>query len=168
MLERSSLLVQSWRPGPGLSTGALRSGAEKNRPVRDADSHEILGQVREPTQGRRGLWSWLGGRNLQVCETEDASLIFTLQRGLWRGWEVIDAEESLVGAVQRRTLLNEQGSLLAFVEGGRGAGQFRTTDQELLATWQFLERDHYRLNFAVGPANNPFVRMVLLAAVLTW
>jgi hypothetical protein len=177
MLERSSLLVHPWMEAAALAAAPAEWRLPPGETVRliaaadagdtgDAAPGLALGMAREAAPSR-GLWAWLGARTWQICETEDAALVFSMRRGWWRGWEVFDAEETLVGTIYPQRLLDEQARTLCSIQRAPGRGRFLSPAGEELGAW--IERGPAtQLAFAAGPGDNPFVRMLLLAAVLTW
>ena len=162
MLEQTSLLLGPWRGCPSGEAGA------RVRAVADA-SGKTLGHVREaPQTGPRWL-RWLGRRTLEICESPDASLVFSLRRawGWPAGWQLIDADGRLVGALRGRAMVDGFGQLLALVEqpdtGNRG--KFLAIEGHALGEYS-LGNDGPRITFGPEMDGNPFAKMMLLGAIL--
>lgn len=137
-------------------TGAAIAGA----------TSEPLGFAAWHNAGQGVLASWFGRRHITLYETEDASLVMTLRRGFWRVWEVFDAEERPVGTVYRNALLTSSGQQIASPRQGK-EGAFTNTMRQEIA--RFLRRSGcLELTFPETPHSSPFLRMVLLAAILSW
>jgi hypothetical protein len=146
MLERARLLV---RNVDGASA------------IEDAATGEALGTARRRAPVRR----WLPLPSvLEVRETEDAPLVFTVRRALsvWPRFEVCDADGRTVGSVAGQLVIDRNGQFLAALGAD---GVFRARDGDALAQavrtpWSV------EIRFAQAPAPDPFVRMLLLAAML--
>ncbi len=106
---------------------------------------------------------------LEVCESEDESLLFTVRRqwGLEVRWEVCDADGHRVGMIGSEFLLDRFGRCLALVEPSGDAGRihFRSLEGVELAALT-LRGAEMLLRFALPPEGDPFVKMVLLGAAL--
>jgi hypothetical protein len=157
MLEQAALLLRPWAPA---------AGAARGRVVLDAVAGTPLGVARTPA--RPGGWRWLARPALEVCETEDESLLCTVQRGWWPGspWHVREAEGHLVGTVSGPSVVDRLGRTVALLRDSGGGGSFLDPAGVELGR---LERrpDGLRLTFAVWLEGDPFARMLLLAAALT-
>src|SRR5262249_33753606 len=105
MLEHPQLLLRPWqlRTAQPLSQEGTRSRnfvtAARTRAILDAATEQELGFAcwRPPGTG----WSrWLSWPLLEVFETEDVSLLLTVQRlwGLTPRWGVCDAERKRIGS----------------------------------------------------------------------
>ena len=166
MLEQSTLLLSPWQGCPS-GEGEGEAGA-RVRTVADV-AGQALGHVREaPPEGVRWL-RWLARRTLDVCEAPDGSLVFSLRRGWgWpAGWQLIDADGRLVGALRGRTIVDGFGQLLALVEqpdaGNRG--RFLAIEGHSLGEYS-LEGSGPRIQFAPEMDGNPFAKMMLLGAII--
>jgi hypothetical protein len=142
--------------------------ASGQRPIRDVGAEMELGLVRRRPRHR---WTQLGPRPVEVCESLDASLLFTVRRcwSLYPWYEVDDAEGSLVGWSGGSVLLNTFGHMVATREDGPqpGMSRFKGPDVNELAQIAW-EGDDVQLSFAEPVADLPFVKMLLLAAALRW
>lgn len=126
----------------------------------------MLGSVRE----MRGLgWLGCGPRRFEVCETEDAALLMSIEHG-WFGfgrWQVRDAERRRVGTVIGNHLLDDQGSRLATIrQENAGASVIRDRQGRGLARLEIEADGAQTLRFADDLEANPFLRMVLLAGAI--
>lgn len=161
MLERSGLLFGPW-------TMASPVGTARARPVSDLVTGAPLGLVRQAA-GRWRVVGWLAGQVLQVCETEDESLLCTVRRG-WgplAGWQVYDAEEHRVALVRRWLVVDGLGRRLALVEPSPGemTGRFASPDHQELAAFSVKE-GHVALTFGPLLEHDPLTKMALLGAFL--
>ncbi len=193
MLESHGLLLGPWAP-PARWSGHLRAEAGgQARAVHDLATAAALGfAYRSP--GTAGVWPrWLARPRLEVYETEDASLVFSVCRAWWSGaWDVSDAEGRAVGGFRagafrlsaeavrlwqlpagaagvkyRGTLVRDRfGRLLAWMDpAGPATGRLVAADGAALA---HLSRSGQGTEVRFVPAQdgNPFLKMLLLAAVL--
>ncbi len=161
MLEAASLLISPWQPDGGRSPGW-------SRPIADARTGASLGKACLAAPAGGAWLDWLRGRRVEVLETDDAALLMTLARpwGLSRRWEVYDAEERRVGTIYPAFLLDGEGEHRAVIDGrGRGGKVFGAAG-ELLAEYGPAAGRATQLAFAASLEPNPFLRMLLLAAVL--
>jgi hypothetical protein len=115
-----------------------------------------------------GWWGWLFPV-LAVREEEDEPLVFTVRRRLTllpRRW-VIDAEGEAVGSLAWPWLLDRNDVPLAAAQAAAArAGTFRTPAGVVLAAWSVEPGGAVRLDFHASVRHDPFVKMLLLAAVL--
>jgi hypothetical protein len=134
--------------------------------IQEVNSRRPLGLARQRLSPSRPWLRWLSWPTLEICETADESLLFTVDRywGLQSTWIIRDAEEHHVGHLRGQSAWDCYGRLLAQLEP---AGQFRrrwlSPDGQELASVQ-LGDDAAVLSFACE--DNPFMRMILLASVL--
>ncbi len=195
MLESHGLLLRPWAPPPARWPGHLRTEAgSQTRAVLDLAGAAALGfAYRSP--GTAGIWPrWLGRPRIEVYETDDAALVFSAYRAWWSGaWDVADAEGRAVGnfragayrlsaeAVQlwqlpgapaadskyAGTLIRDRfGRLLAWMDpAGSETGRLLAADGAALAQ---LTRSAQGTEVRFVPARegNPFLKMLLLAALL--
>jgi hypothetical protein len=179
-LELQQLLIRE-PPAPARTANTLA--------IFDALSNEQVGSAREEFASRwRSLhfflnWTFLPTK-LEVCETEDESLVFTVlwMAGWWRRrLEVYDADESLIGYGEQRALSGPRSFWvydrrgLPFVEvqealRGHNCCFMGQGGRELGAvTSAFSDVDtarHYVVSIAEEVADQPFAKMLLLAAAL--
>jgi hypothetical protein len=171
MLESPVLLLRDSHNGsPPEVTGRPRVS------VFDAGSGLCVGTVQgaplEPS-----WYSWLFPSAWEVVETEDHALVFTLRRS-WRfsnRWYIRDSEGRRVGSVIEPGRLG--GFAQARIQDAFGRRIADLVSQDVF-TSVFLGPvrtelgslsqcgDEMRLTFAESAAENPFTRMLLLAAAL--
>jgi hypothetical protein len=155
MLERQRLLI-----GPWLASH------EPTRAVSDSASHARLGIVRRRPRG------WLHRETLEVCETEDESLLCSIRIMPW-WWlgcvsEVYDAEERRIAILRGADVQDGLGRLLAHVtesDDGR-SGAFVAGDVTTLAEWT-VNGEEVSLQFSEALASQPFAKMALLGEILS-
>ena len=137
--------------------------------VRRLDAGEALAPLGFVRVVRGPSWLGCGPRRLDVCETEDAALLMSIEQG-WFGfghWRVIDAERCRVGAVVGRHLLDEQdGRFATFWHEGSTSGAIRGLKGRVYAELQTVADGAALIRFAFDLDTNPFLRMVLLAACI--
>jgi hypothetical protein len=157
MLEQPELLLGPW----------LRQGRIRRRAIRAPATGQLLGSVRAPLAS----WlSWLGRQSQEVLETEDDSLLMTLWRpwGLARTWEVLDAEGRRVGILYRNVLLDGSGRRVAVAQHHSDQrGRFCDMHGGEIGTFA-LQDSGVLLTFSPRLEGNPFTRMILLGAILSW
>jgi hypothetical protein len=106
---------------------------------------------------------------MEVFETSDESLVFSLRRsrGWPAAWQLLDAEERVVGTLRGRALYDGFGYFLAVIEAPdhSGAGRFLSADGRILGRFQ-MQGEGTTVTFAPDLEGNPFARMLLLGAVL--
>jgi hypothetical protein len=157
MLEQPELLLAPWQ----------RVDKARRRTILAPGSGRVLGSVRAPLPN----WlSWLGRQFQEVLESEDDSLVMTLWRpwGLARTWDVLDAEEHRVGILFRNVLLDGHGRRVAIAQHQSDqTGRFRDPNGAELSTFSRQEAG-LLLTFNPALEGNPFTRMILLGAVLSW
>ena len=162
MLELQALRLMPWT----LDASTELAVAGPVRWLRAADGDALVGFVRAV---RGPAWLGCGPRRLDVCETDDASLLMSLEHGWFRfgHWQVMDAERHRVGAVVGRHLLDEQGGRMATLrQEGAAASAIRDRQGRVLAQLETAATGESLLRFAEDLAMNPFLRMVLLAACI--
>jgi hypothetical protein len=154
LLEQSAVRV----PRGGAAGGITR-----------ADTGALVGVARW-RKARRPWWRRFGRPVLAVHErqgTADEPLVFTVRRCwsllAWR--EVRDAEGLPVGLLLGPHVLNRFGRQVAALERDGGALAFRAPDGRVLARLSVAEGG-VRVAFEPEVVNEPFVKMLLLAAAL--
>lgn len=152
MLEHAALLVR-----PGDASG--------RRLILVADSGELAGFARWRTGGG---WRLLGPAVLEVREHEDEPLLCTLRRcwTLLPWYEVRDAEDHRIGRTLGAVIEDRDDCRFAVRrEEGPGQCTFQSRDGTPLAQLS-AETEGLRLTFAGIIEREPFVKMLLLGAVL--
>jgi hypothetical protein len=182
MLELRRLLIRPWES----TAGGAGASAARVREIRDPETGRAVGFVSAPAAGG-GWWRWLTRPALEVRESEDASLLCTVSRAwaLAPRWEVRDAEGRRLGLLDEYSLSPPGAAAQSRVSAGTDAcgaalaqvlvlqpvpGSYgrevvlpplhqlvtvsRTTEGTLVA-------------FAPAGVDNPFARMLVLAAILT-
>lgn len=130
--------------------------------VLDSPQGQPLGKIREVKGG------WFAPRTLEVCELEDESLVFQLQRRLWSGWVLTDAEGQRVGRLsgrQGQALEDGAGRPLAGVQDTGSDSLIVAVDGRQLGTLQ-PGADGVEVTFAAEVAGEPFVKMLVLATAI--
>jgi hypothetical protein len=154
MLEHAMLLL---RPP---DTFAMQAVVEPS-------SNAPLGFVRP--RPRSLLEKWLGGSVLEVREHVDASLLFTIRNSWFRPGTrlVYDAEDRGVGQVRGRRLEDRNGGVVAVRRPDTEpvGDVFLDAEGRSLATLR-SGADGVVVLFAEGTAEEPFTRMLILAAAL--
>jgi hypothetical protein len=154
MLEQVHLLI---RPGE----------AETAWTIEEMDTQRPLGLARwRPWTGPRWL-AWLAQPTLDVFETVDEPLVFTVGR-LWAlssKWEVRDADGHRVAVLRSGLVFDAFDQFCASMErGAEGTMRFQGTAHELAqANWSATG---IRVVFAPRLEAYPLVKMAVLAAVL--
>lgn len=128
--------------------------------IQDFSTRHRLGVARETPP------SWFSKRLIEITETEDDSLVLALKGRWFSGWEVLDAENNHVGAIEGRAAITIKDALQHKVATWQeSAGAFSAGDGSELS---FLERSSVgtKLIFASAVERQPFTKMLLLAAAL--
>ncbi len=180
MLECSHLLLKPWTEAGPPESPPDQGPVGRRRDILDADNDQAVGFAWEPESVP--VLSWLMPPILEVHEREDSPLLCTVRRtwGWGPRWEVRDADDNLRGtfypAASATGGLASAGSPLGVKAGAicpmliypyaiepaqSGIGM---PLEEFAAVTS--EADGIRLEFQPILANNPFTRMVVLAAVL--
>ncbi len=175
MLERQGLILAAWHesncPSAGRSsrrTPPPGSGG-RCRPLLDRDNQQRLGVVRERLPA---LWPpvrWLARRTYEVLETEDESLLLSLVSpwGLFRPWEVFDAEDRLICTIHAGSIYDSAGQArarqIALADPLRQS--FVTNAGEELAWFRPVHKG-VELVFLPLVQDDPYAKMSLLAATL--
>jgi hypothetical protein len=135
-----------------------------------ADTGVRVGSARW-TSARSLLWWWVGRTVLEVREADDEPLLFTIYRrwGLMSRYDIRDADDVYVGGVRGAQVCDAYGAPLAGLcaDEGAGARRWEGVAGSVLAEVR-EEREGTRLRFTDNAGDSPFVRMILLAAVLIW
>ncbi len=150
MLEHHQLWLTSPRPDGSIL-------------IRSAPEGPLLGQA-DWLPG-----SWFTPAMLEVREYDDAPLLLRIRRAwtLRRRYHLHDADDLHVGSVQSDALLSPYGGPVAWRLASGDGAVYHLIDGPLLAT-ERRDRAGRRMNFGAGEeTGNPFLRMLVLAAVLT-
>jgi hypothetical protein len=156
VLERKSLLL-------------ARRDSTGRRAILDADDATPVGSCQR--RRRAGWWSSFTRPVVEVHEQQDDSLLFSVRRcwSLFSWYEVWDADDRAIGWHGGPLLLSRTGRRMAVREDETGAGtsSYLAQNGKALArlNWQ---GDDVRLSFEDEIADEPFVKMLLLAAALRW
>lgn len=182
MLEEDALLIYPWSicAGPCNRPELITPCKTPIRPILQPGSLVQLG-LAFWTDDQVPLWRrWLAAPRLTVCETDDISLVFSLcsSWGSRHRRAVLDAENKRVGTVRflprqvqgavRGFLQDARGQVFARLEAGRTADEptrFIGLEGKLLGTIE-PAAEGMLLSFATVLQGSPFVRMLLLAALL--
>jgi hypothetical protein len=107
---------------------------------------------------------WLSAPTIEVLESEDEALLFTLDRywGLHPTWLIRDADQRLVGRLRGESAWEADGRFLGQWRQDEHRRWFMAAGREL-AELQFPDSRTVTLTFR---DDNPFTRMILLADVL--
>lgn len=155
MLEQVHLLIR-------------RGEGETAWTIVDAQSRRPLGLARwRPWAGPRWL-SWLALPTLDVFESDDEPLVFTVRRmwGLSSKWEVRDADGHRVASLRHGFVLDSSDQVWARIERSNNGTELQFVgDSEALAHATRSD-DGMHFVFAPGVESYPLVKMALLAAVL--
>src|SRR5262249_51558777 len=163
MLERRLLLIRDWAP-------ARIAGTAMTRLVRAivAEDGTALGSAWEESEAPAWL-SWLTRPPLTVHESDDEPLLFTVHRlwGFLPAWEGFEADGHRVGRFNGTMLEDRYVNRLATVEApdSAAAGCLRDPAEDELVRWS-RTAEGVELTFLPAVAEDPFVKMVMLAAVL--
>jgi hypothetical protein len=126
-----------------------------------------LGFVRPRPLG--WLERWFGGAVWEVREHEDASLLCTIRNSFfWPSHRLVyDADDHCVGSVRGRRLEDRNGRVLAVRRPNAElkCDVFRDPEGRSLATLR-IEGDGTLLAFAEASGDDPFTRMLMLAAAM--
>ena len=163
MVERTQLLIGPWA---WLKAGAWPGWDRPAWGRTIADAATPLGFARG---ARLARWPWLTRQQIDVLETEDASLLMTLRAPPFNfgRWHVVDAEERRRGTVLLPHLLDADGSRFARLESrATGEQALRGISGAACATLSPGTDGSTLLAFDADIAPNPFTRMLLLAAAL--
>jgi hypothetical protein len=170
MLEHQALWLCPWSAcGRPAGNGSGESAEPPRWAILDPDTRAFLGLARCRPRGTPAWLGWLERPSLDVFETEDEALVFSVARAWSFGtaWLVCDADGHPVGTMRGDRARNEDGSLLAVLElaDDSASGRWLAPDGRALGT---LSRapDGNRATFAPGVAGYPFVKMILLATLL--
>jgi hypothetical protein len=163
MLEHSPLMVHAWRRTP------LNDGEAWTRPITDGASRP-LGFVRHENAAGFSWLFWLRNLRLDVFETDDASHLMSLTRSrlMLPIWEVRDAEDRQVGSIYPKSFIASSGELLGFLDLERGEhGRILDSSGSVLAKFAKKTGAQLEVAFMPEPTVNPFLRMLVLASILT-
>lgn len=170
-MESASLLLKPWSSADSLAwTNAKPIVGPWTRAIVDPATDAPLGFASWDKPANRGLLFPLAGKALRVFETEDASLLMSMRRpwGLWRMWEIMDAEEHWIGSLYADVLFDRGGARLARRQqsaDNRDNAWIGERGLEL-ASWQTIAGQDVVFRFGESQEDSPFLRMATLAGVL--
>lgn len=154
----------------GESDGLLEQTTLRLLPGEDAGRRLLHGD-RGPVGDARWTGSgwWRGWPVLEVREVFDTPLVFTVCRtGLLPRWQVCEAEGDCVGYLGRSAVFDRWGRIVLTRQVTAGQGLLRDAlDRSDLARWTRGEAG-VTLTFLPLARHDPYVKMMLLAAVLLW
>jgi hypothetical protein len=159
MLEQPVLMLRPWAPGDALPRRVW---------IVDPATDDVLGSARRRGgQGRLARLRWWGRPVLEVRESDDEPLLFTMWPGwgLARRWRVEDAEGARVGRVAGPFLLDRRDAPLAMLHHEAGRTLYQATRGGALAEAE-VRAEGVRLTFLPDGERSPFVKMLLLATTL--
>jgi len=170
MLEEPALLVQPWLPAQQLRWPAQTASAAWARLLINANTDARVGCALWHGSTRRGWLAPVASRKIEVFESEDLSLLVTLWRpwGIFRSWQIHDAEENQLGQIAGTTLRDGNGARLASLRqsaDSRERSWISMAGLEL-GSWHVVARDDLIFRFGEVTERNPFLRMVVLAGLL--
>jgi hypothetical protein len=154
-------------------TGLLEQTVLLVRPLDPSGRRMLLAETSQPVgfacwSGQRPWWRrWLRPV-LAVHEHEEQPLVFTVQRSLTLlpKRDVLDAENERVGVMALPWLLDRWGRPIVEVrQVQRGKCEFLGAERQVLGEWSVVG-EALRLEFKPAVQHDPFVKMLLLAAVL--
>jgi len=163
MLEEQSLLLLPWAPRPIQPAPST----QLRRSILATFDRRHLGYAGQ-RRCRFARLGWLFPPVLEVCETEDESLLCSLRPG-WRfgSCKVRDADGHIVGRLRGQAILDQFNQLFATIKAGQpgGKARFVAPDGTELGYVAFSPEGSC-LTFGPAIQSNPFAKMMLLAAVL--
>jgi hypothetical protein len=151
-------------------TGLLEQTVLLLRPPDAAGRRLLLAESGQPVgfahQLDQGWWSWWRPA-VAVHEDEDQPLVFTVKRcfTLLPRREVIDGDGELVGVIALPWLFDRWGNLAGEVRAPHGGSGVFQANGSVLAEWGPWG-DTLRLEFKPAVRKEPYVKMLLLAAIL--
>ena len=133
-----------------------------------ADTGVPVGSARRMS-ARPAIWWWVGRTVMEVREADDEPLLFSICRrwGLWSRYDIRDADDVYVGGLRGIQVWDAFGAPLASLGADEGTGARRWVGLagSVLAEVR-ADTEGTHLRFTDEASGSPFVRMVLLAAVL--
>jgi hypothetical protein len=163
MLEHPALLIHDWQPAARAEEAPAWIRAITNA------ARQPLGFVRLAGETGTSWFSWLRKVQLDVFETDDASHLLTVTRswGMLRAWEVHDADDRHIGIIGK-ALWTPDREVLGLLDCDSGDhGRILDAAGRQLAQFGKQGRNVLDLTFTPQPTANPFLRMLILASVLT-
>lgn len=164
MLEQSTLLVHAW-----MRQVSSDGAASWVRLITDA-AKRPLGFVRLVGEPPSTWMSWLCKTRLEVLETDDASHLMSVTKmwGILARWVVEDAEERHVGTVYAKSIVSSEPTVLGYLDmSADGTGCVRDPHNRVMIRFTGEAAGIVEISFLPQLSVNPFVRMMMLASVLT-
>jgi hypothetical protein len=161
MLESSNLSLGPWSVAAPPDSG--------RRVICDATTGQRLGFARWLTPPGAGWQGWFRWPALEVLETDDESLLCTLRRGWppWPVWEVMDADGRFIGSLRRGVVFDPTGGRFAVLQTQANGTPAKFLDHQGQEVGTLAGTAHgLQLTFAESLQENPFAKMILLAAAL--
>lgn len=168
MLESAKLFLQPWVASPSLS--ARDPGVESwTRIILDSTTQQTLGFAQLRTGVGIPWLGWFSRSLVEIRESEDESLLTTMHQSWFSAatWQVNEADGHLVGWIRRTILQDQYGRRFASLTQTHDAQaqRFMSVSSDELGTLVELP-EGLLLTFDLSLENNPFGKMMLLAAGL--
>jgi hypothetical protein len=163
MLESQAL----WLSEPNLANDPHLRNAAGVRQVRKSHDGAELGRI---AVHRLRWWPWPVRWFISAFEGPDQSAVFAGRRAGWlpRDWDVVDADGRLIGLVRNPFLLGAEGAIVGKLSRSpdRRSGSVVDPGGKTIACWAPDEESGTRVEFASEIADQPFIKMTILLAVL--
>jgi hypothetical protein len=164
MLEHPALLIHDWQPADHAEAAPAWTRAIAT------SARQPLGFVRLAGETGTSWFSWLRKVQLDLFETDDASHLMSVTRswGMLRAWDVHDADDRHIGVIHPKTLMTGDRERLGFLDfESNDKGRVLDPVGQQLAAYARAPGTALVLTFEPQPTANPFLRMLILASVLT-
>lgn len=167
MLESARLMLRPWVASP--SPGAAPVIETWTCSILDVAAQAPLGFARLQTGAGLPWLGWFSRSIMELRETEDESLLAMLHQSWFTAttWQVSEADGHNVGWIRRMSLQDLYGRRFATLLPAQPAQpqQFVAPNGDELGTLQGVAEGTL-LTFDLSLENNPFGKMMLLAAAL--